>query len=66
MTTRLFFVLAYMTAETVFFIWALVTQDEQKRQTRLLFAIYFALCVIGKELGAIAIHTGAYPLWNNK
>lgn len=66
MTMRLFFVLAYSIAESVFFLWALFTPDEQKRQTRLLFAIYFALCVIGKEIGAIAIHVGAYPLWNNK
>lgn len=66
MTIRLFFVMVYMLAEAGFFIAALATPDEQKRQTRLLFAIYFALCVIGKELAAVAIHTGAYPLWNNR
>lgn len=66
MTLRLFMVTVYMLAEAGFFIAALVTKDEQKRQTRLLFAIYFALCVLGKEIAAIAIHTGAFPLWNNK
>lgn len=66
MTLRLFFVLVYSIADAVFFFWALFTKDEQKKQTRLLFAIYFALCVIGKELAAVAIHTGAFPLWNNR
>lgn len=66
MTPRLFMILVYMLIEAGFFLAALMTKDEQKRQTRLLFAIYFALCVIGKEIGAIAIHTGAFPLWNNK
>lgn len=66
MTLRLFMVTVYMLAEAGFFIAALVAKDEQKRQTRLLFAIYFALYVLGKEIAAIAIHTGAFPLWNNK
>lgn len=66
MTTRLLFILVYSLLESIFFIWAFTTKDEQKKQTRLLYAIYFALCVIGKELAAVAIHTGAYPLWNNK
>lgn len=66
MTVRLFMVMVYMLAEAGFFISALATKDEQKRQTRLLFAIYFALCVLSKEIAAIAIHTGAFPLWNNK
>lgn len=66
MTVRLFMVMVYMLAEAGFFISALVAKDEQKRQTRLLFAIYFALCVLSKEIAAIAIHTGAFPLWNNK
>lgn len=66
MTLRLLFVIVYSIADITFFLMALFAKDEQKRQTRLLFAIYFALCVIGKELAAVAIHTGAFPLWNNK
>lgn len=66
MTLRLFFVIVYSLADSLFFFWAITTKDEQKRQTRLLFAIYFALCVISKELAAVAIHTGAFPLWSNK
>lgn len=66
MTMRLFMVMVYMLAELGFLISALLAKDEQKRQTRMLFAIYFALCVLGKEIAAIAIHTGAFPLWNNK
>lgn len=66
MTMRLFFVLAYSLASACFFIAAIATSDAQKRQTRLLLAIYFALCEIGKILAAVAIHTGAFPLWNNK
>lgn len=66
MTIRLFLVIVYMLAEFGFVIAALATSDEQKRQTRMLFAIYFALCVLSKEIAAIAIHTGAFPLWNNK
>lgn len=66
MTTRLFFVLLYSLLGLVFFVWAIATKDEQKKQTRLLYAIIFILFEIAKILGAIAIHTGAYPLWNNK
>lgn len=66
MTLRLFFVIVYWLADAGFFLAALATNDQQKRQTRLLFAIYFALCAISKEIAAIAIHTGAFPLWNNK
>lgn len=66
MTLRLFLVIVYMLIEAGFFLAAIATKDEQKRQTRLLFAIYFALCVMSKEIAAIAIHTGAFPLWNNR
>lgn len=66
MTMRLFLVIVYMLIEAGFFLAAIATKNEQKRQTRLLFAIYFALCVLGKEIAAIAIHTGAFPLWNNR
>lgn len=66
MTLRLFMLLAYWALELGFVTAALSTSDTQKRQTRMLFAIWFSLLGIGKILGAIAIHTGAYPLWNNK
>lgn len=66
MTLRLFLIAIEMLADIGFFLAALAAKDNEKRQTRLLFAIYFAICVIGHEIGAIAIHVGAFPLWNNK
>jgi hypothetical protein len=66
MTVRLFFVTVNMLLSVIFFWSSLWTEDQQSRQTRLLFAIYFSLGAIGFTLGAIALHTGAYPLWNNR
>lgn len=64
MTIRLFLVLTYSLAALVLFVWSLV--DARRRQTLMLYAIWFALLDIGQVLSAVAIHTGAFPLWNNK
>lgn len=66
MTIRLVTVLVNGLLAMILFFMALAASDEQKKQTRLLYAIWFALAEIVQILGAIAHHTGAYPLWNNK
>lgn len=63
---RLFMFLTYSLLDMLFFVAALATKDQQKRQTRILFAIWFALGAIAQVLNAVAIHTGAFPLWNNR
>jgi hypothetical protein len=63
-TIRLLLVLTYALAAQVLFIWSLV--DARRRRTLILYAIWFALLEIGQVLNAIAVHTGAFPLWNNK
>jgi hypothetical protein len=64
MTVRLVGVLGNSLIALLLFLWSLV--DSERRQTLVTYAIWFELMSIGFTLGAIAIHTGAYPLWNNK
>lgn len=64
MTLRLFMVLSCSFVAMSLFFWSLF--DGKRRQLLITYAIWFELASIVYILGAIAIHTGAYPLWNNK
>jgi hypothetical protein len=64
MTVRLIAVLGNSLIALVLFFWSLL--DAKRRRTLICYAIWFELMSISFILGAIAIHTGAYPLWNNK
>jgi hypothetical protein len=64
MTFRLVAVLGNSLIAIVLFTWSLV--DPKRRQTLICYAIWFELVSLVFVIGAIAIHTGAYPLWNNK
>lgn len=64
MTLRLCMVLVNTALAYVLFLWSLV--DNERRRTLITYAIWFELASIAQILGAIAIHVGAYPLWNNK
>jgi hypothetical protein len=64
MTMRLLFVIVNDLLSYGLIMWSLV--DSKRRQTLVAYAIWFQLMSIGLTLGAIAIHVGAYPLWNNK
>jgi hypothetical protein len=45
-----------------FFIAATITDDRQKEQTRLLYAIWFTGWIAIQMVGAIGIHVGAFPI----
>lgn len=64
MTVRLFMVLTYSLIGWGLFTWSLI--DGKRRSTLITYAIWFELLSIVKILGAIALHVGAYPLWNNR
>ena len=57
------FVAICMTLAAGFFIAALFIDDLQKKQTRLLYAIFFKLSAIGSTVNAIGTKVGALPLW---
>jgi len=64
MTLRLILVLGNDLIAFVLFWWSLF--DSKRRRTLITYAIWFQLASLGHTVAAIALHVGAYPLWNNK
>lgn len=59
---RLVFISICMLASAVNFFWAIVTDDKQQKQVRLLYAIFFMLFGVQSMLSAIGLKTGAFPI----